>query len=83
MHPYMYRAFRDELEKIALNAQKIREQGQQMMAQGQMMVRDPLRASTQIQQRARQIANNPTATSQQAAEFLALKGAVTPTVGQA
>ena len=39
MHPYTYTAFRDELEKIALNAQKIREQGQQMVAQGQMIKR--------------------------------------------
>jgi hypothetical protein len=79
----MYRAFRNELEKIALNAQKIREQGQQMMAQGQMMMQDPLKASAQIQQRAKQVANNPNATSQQAAKALALKSAVTPTVGQA
>jgi hypothetical protein len=83
MHPQTYRAFRDELEKIALNAQKIREQGQQMIMQGQMMVQDPLKASSQIQQTARQVANNPTATPQQAANSLALKAAVTPTVGQA
>ena len=83
MRPYIYRAFRDELEKIALNAQKIREQGQQMVAQGQMMMQDPLKASAQIQQRSRQVANSPTATPQQAAKSLALKAAVTPTVGQA
>ena len=82
MHPYTYRAFRDELEKIALNTQKIREQGQQMVAQGQMMMKDPLRASSMIQQRARQVANNPTATPQQAAKSLALKAVVSPT-GQA
>ena len=83
MRHYMYRAFRDELEKIALNAQKIREQGQQMVAQGQMMVKDPLRASMQIQQQARQISNNPAATPQRAAKFLALKAAVTPTAVRA
>lgn len=82
MRRYMYRAFRDELEKVAINAQKVREQGQKMVAQGQMMMKDPLKASSMIQQQARQVANNPAATKQQAAKFLALKSSVTPTVGQ-
>ena len=83
MHPYMYRAFRDELEKIALNAEQIRQQGQQLVAQGQMMIQDPLRASSQIQQHANHVASNPTSSPQQAAKALAMKSAVTPTVGKA
>lgn len=83
MHPYMYRVFRDELEKIALNAEQIRQQGQQMVAQGQMMIQDPFRASSQIQQHANRVANNPTATPQQAAKALALKSSVTPAVSRA
>ena len=82
MRRYMYQSFRDEMEKIAINAQKVREQGRQMVAQGQLMVKDPLKASSLIQQRARQVANNPAATPQQAAKSLALKSVVTPTAGQ-
>jgi hypothetical protein len=83
MRHHMYHAFRDELEKIALNAQKIKEQGQQMVAQGQMMVKDPLKASALIQQQSRRVAGNPAATPQQAANAFALKSAVAPTTARA
>lgn len=79
MREHVYRAFHDELQKIAtFNAQQIQQQGQQMIAQGQMMVQNPLGAATQIRQQSMVAARNPHTSPQQAAQLTGLAAATMP-----
>ena len=78
MNSHMYHAFFSELEKIAvLNQQRIQAQGHKMIAQGQLMVNNPLQAASKMQAHARHVASNPSASPQEAANALNLKSAVT------
>ena len=74
-----YLAFIDELEKIAnFNQQQIRQQGAQMVQQGQMMIQNPIGAMAQIRQQAALTANNPAARPRDATQMASLLQSTRP-----
>ena len=77
-HP-SYTAFEARLRKISsFNPQQIRQQGAQMVQQGQAMMQNPLGAATQIQQNASLAARNPATRPHNATHMASLLQATRP-----
>lgn len=83
MHHPSYTAFEARLRKISsFNPQQIRQQGAQMVQQGQAMMQNPLGAVSQIRQNAFLAANNPATRPHTATHMASLLQATRPSLSK-